>query len=238
MSYSTSDRLDPLRAAIESGDKSRIADELHMLDKPSPGFASDDGSMRSHVLADHTDKNGETSYHQDQDQDQDQGTATSPPTCPPGPGGISDAPPGGIAEPSILDIALDEYRRGNLTPVDVELGEMPDRAGAVMIAVAEHMRLLMGLRLALGEDRPLPYAASMPVARDIHTDVETLTIGYETADDGWVAARIVEVPAAISQGRTRGEARVNVIGALYDLTHEPTRAERALYRLRSLLAGR
>ena len=82
MSHSTSDRLDPLRAAIESGDKSRIADELHMLDKPSPGFASDDGSMRSHVLADHTDEHGETSYHQDQDQDQDQGTATSPPTCP------------------------------------------------------------------------------------------------------------------------------------------------------------
>lgn len=171
MSHSTSDRLDPLRAAIESGDKSRIADELHMLDKPSPGFASDDGSMRSHVLADHTDKNGETSYHQDQDQDQ--GTATSPPTCPPGPGGISDAPPGGISEPSILDIALDEYRRGNLTPVDVELGEMPDRAGAVMVAVAEHMRLLMGLRLALGEDRPLPYAASMPVRAGIADDKGT-----------------------------------------------------------------
>jgi hypothetical protein len=78
----------------------------------------------------------------------------------------------------------------------------------------------------------------MAVALDSHTDVETLTIEYEVAEDGWVAARIVEVPAAISQGRTRAEARVNVIGALYDLTHEPTRPERALYRLRSMLAGR
>lgn len=33
------DRLQPLRAAIESGDKHRIADEMHELDKPSPGFA-------------------------------------------------------------------------------------------------------------------------------------------------------------------------------------------------------
>jgi hypothetical protein len=32
-----------------------------------------------------------------------------------------------------------------------------------MIAVAEHMRLLMGLRRAMGDDRPLPYATSMAV---------------------------------------------------------------------------
>jgi hypothetical protein len=122
MNYSTSDRLDPLRAAIESGDTSRIADELHMLDKPSPGFASDDGSMRSHVLADHTDRENGTRYNQDQDQDQ----GTTPPTCPPG--------PGCTAEPSLLDIALDEYDRGNLHPVDVELGPMPPNAGPVIVA--------------------------------------------------------------------------------------------------------
>lgn len=64
----------------------------------------------------------------------------------------------------------------------------------------------------------------------------TLTIRYENAEDGWVAAQIVEVPAAISQGRTREEARVNVIAALRDLTQDPTWDERILYRVRSLLA--
>jgi predicted RNase H-like HicB family nuclease len=41
-----------------------------------------------------------------------------------------------------------------------------------------------------------------------------LTIHYEDAGDGWVMATIPEVPGAISQGRTRAEARANVIDAL------------------------
>ena len=42
-----------------------------------------------------------------------------------------------------------------------------------------------------------------------------LTIAYEEPDeDGWIVARIVEVPGAISQGRTREEAHDNVIDAL------------------------
>jgi predicted RNase H-like HicB family nuclease len=42
-----------------------------------------------------------------------------------------------------------------------------------------------------------------------------LTIGYDEPDeDGWIVARIVEVPGAMSQGRTREEARENVIDAL------------------------
>jgi predicted RNase H-like HicB family nuclease len=41
-----------------------------------------------------------------------------------------------------------------------------------------------------------------------------LTIVYEDAGDGWVLARIPEVRGAISQGRTRAEARENVIDAL------------------------
>ena len=42
-----------------------------------------------------------------------------------------------------------------------------------------------------------------------------LTIAYEEADeDGWIVARVVEVPGALSQGRTREEARVNVVDAL------------------------
>jgi predicted RNase H-like HicB family nuclease len=42
-----------------------------------------------------------------------------------------------------------------------------------------------------------------------------LTIAYEEPDEeGWIVARVVEVPGALSQGRTREEARENVIDAL------------------------
>ena len=69
-----------------------------------------------------------------------------------------------------------------------------------------------------------------------HEDTEHLTILYEEAEDGWIAARIEEFPGAISQGRTRDEARANVIEALRDLTHRPTPAERAAQRLRQRTA--
>jgi len=41
-----------------------------------------------------------------------------------------------------------------------------------------------------------------------------LTIVYEPGEDGWVLASIPEVPGVFSQGRTREEARANVIDAL------------------------
>jgi predicted RNase H-like HicB family nuclease len=42
-----------------------------------------------------------------------------------------------------------------------------------------------------------------------------LTIAYDEPDeDGWIVARVVEIPGALSQGRTREEARENVIDAL------------------------
>jgi predicted RNase H-like HicB family nuclease len=41
-----------------------------------------------------------------------------------------------------------------------------------------------------------------------------LTIHYEDAGNGWILATVAEVPGAISQGRTRREARSNVIDAL------------------------
>ncbi|MGB9182760.1 MAG: type II toxin-antitoxin system HicB family antitoxin [Solirubrobacteraceae bacterium] len=41
-----------------------------------------------------------------------------------------------------------------------------------------------------------------------------LTIVYESGDDGWVVASIPEVKGVHSQGRTRDEARANVIDAL------------------------
>ena len=41
------------------------------------------------------------------------------------------------------------------------------------------------------------------------------TIAYDDPDEeGWIVARVVEVPGAMSQGRTRDEARGNVIDAL------------------------
>ena len=41
-----------------------------------------------------------------------------------------------------------------------------------------------------------------------------VTIVYDQGEDGWVVASIPEVPGANSQGRTREEARANVIDAL------------------------
>ena len=41
-----------------------------------------------------------------------------------------------------------------------------------------------------------------------------VTIVFEPGEDGWVVASIPEVPGASSQGRTRDEARENVIDAL------------------------
>jgi predicted RNase H-like HicB family nuclease len=46
------------------------------------------------------------------------------------------------------------------------------------------------------------------------TDELRLTVRYSDAGDGWVTAQIAEVPGAISQGKTRDEARANVIDAL------------------------
>ncbi len=41
-----------------------------------------------------------------------------------------------------------------------------------------------------------------------------LTIVFEQGDEGWIVASVPEVPGALSQGRTREEARTNVIDAL------------------------
>jgi len=50
-------------------------------------------------------------------------------------------------------------------------------------------------------------------------DTLRLTIVYEDAGDGdgWIMASIPEVPGALSQGRTRAEARENVIDALHGI---------------------
>lgn len=41
-----------------------------------------------------------------------------------------------------------------------------------------------------------------------------LSIVYEDGGDGWIVAAIPQVPGTRSQGRTREEARANVIDAL------------------------
>ncbi len=46
------------------------------------------------------------------------------------------------------------------------------------------------------------------------TETLQLTIVYEDGGDGWIDASIPEVPGAHSQGRTRPEARENVVEAL------------------------
>jgi len=41
------------------------------------------------------------------------------------------------------------------------------------------------------------------------------TISFDRPDEeGWIVARVLEVPGAMSQGRTREEARENVLDAL------------------------
>lgn len=40
------------------------------------------------------------------------------------------------------------------------------------------------------------------------------TISFESPDeDGWIVARVLEIPGAVSQGRTREEARENALDA-------------------------
>lgn len=51
-----------------------------------------------------------------------------------------------------------------------------------------------------------------------------LRIEYEPGDDGWVIAQIPAVPGAMSQGRTREEARKNVLDALDLCSASPPRA--------------
>ncbi len=46
------------------------------------------------------------------------------------------------------------------------------------------------------------------------SDSLRFTILFEQGEEGWILARIKEVPGALSQGRTREEARENVIDAL------------------------
>jgi predicted RNase H-like HicB family nuclease len=60
------------------------------------------------------------------------------------------------------------------------------------------------------------------------------TIAFDSPDEGgWIVARVLEVPGAVSQGRSREEARENVLDALQtvltpdeELAGEVTKADR------------
>jgi hypothetical protein len=94
--------------------------------------------------------------------------STSSPYVPPGPGG-NPRPDDGPELPRLIEA----HKRGQLEPEEVTLGEIPVHAGAVARAIAEHMRLLIGLRYAANERRPLPYATSFAVACGVAQDKGT-----------------------------------------------------------------
>jgi predicted RNase H-like HicB family nuclease len=48
----------------------------------------------------------------------------------------------------------------------------------------------------------------------VATSTLQLTIVFEDGEDGWVVASVPEIPGTHSQGRTREEARTNVLDAL------------------------
>ena len=54
----------------------------------------------------------------------------------------------------------------------------------------------------------------MPDTMNPMSDSLQLSIVYEDGGDGWIVASIPQVPGTHSQGRTREEARANVIDAL------------------------
>jgi hypothetical protein len=62
-------------------------------------------------------------------------------------------------EPEIYDL-LRRHQHGLLHPLPAGLGSLPANATESLRLVAEDMALLIGLRLAVDEDRPLLYSAS------------------------------------------------------------------------------
>jgi len=102
-----------------------------------------------------------TDYQQEQEQEQEQEQASS--------SKIRNAPsrarPAGNDDDDGPEIhrLLDLYQRGELHPVDAKLGPLPPHAGRVMRAIYGDIELRFGLRLAVGDDRPLPYATSVAV---------------------------------------------------------------------------
>ena len=127
--------------------------------------------------------------------------------------------PAGSKEPTELELLISEHRAGRLQPADVKLGELPAAAGTAQRAVADHIRWLMGLRLAVGDDRPLPYATSMAVKAGLVADQGTASAVIRAL----VRFRVIDYVGALRPLRPGldgtklyappGEARARDLGA-------------------------
>jgi predicted RNase H-like HicB family nuclease len=73
--------------------------------------------------------------------------------------------------------------------------------------------------MKLGPDAASISASVLPrrSSLSVMSDPLRLTIVYEPGEDGWIVASVPEVPGAHSQGRSREEARENVIDALHGI---------------------
>ncbi|MDP1857211.1 MAG: hypothetical protein Q8K82_00990 [Gemmatimonadaceae bacterium] len=71
---------------------------------------------------------------------------------------------------------------------------MPAHAGQVMRAMGAHIRLLMGLRRAAGDYRPLPYALSEAVRAGVAKDKPTASRARASLVDGKVIAHVGQLP--------------------------------------------
>jgi hypothetical protein len=60
---------------------------------------------------------------------------------------------------SEVEWLLRGYKDRKFAPVDVELRPLPKSRSAAVVPVAEFFSLVRGLRLAWGDDRPVPFAA-------------------------------------------------------------------------------
>lgn len=134
-------------------------------------LASSGASLAASPLASHQSegKQGKGYYldqNQDGDEDGDQDQDNSPPSSRDGVEGL------GLGSRTIEEFAelRAAYEAGTLEPIAVELGPIPAHFGPIQRAIAEDMRLLMGLRLAEGESRPLPYPSSAPKAIGLASD--------------------------------------------------------------------
>jgi hypothetical protein len=80
------------------------------------------------------------------------------------------APDDELAAEDQLDFLVGEWLAGDLEPHPVALGPLSPRARGVQRLIAEHVRLLLGLRVASGEWRPLPYARGVAQRAGIAAD--------------------------------------------------------------------
>lgn len=90
---------------------------------------------------------------------------------------------------------------------------------AQMPCIDEHVASLRRLGARPRSLEPCATGTPLPGGPMLDTligvsDALHFTIRYTPIEDGWVMAQVEEVPSAVTQGRTRAEARENVLDAL------------------------